>query len=188
MSETQDEADNQRDLDRDEWTDAERQAEHKIRMRFEYRDLIEDLIQDGQDRGVFDNLSGKGKPLDLGSNLYEGDRKLANQLMKEHDVVPPWLARRSQAAEAADELRQDFDRRWRRHEQAYRLVRDDGRRKALALSWRSHCRRWEAEIVEVNTLVDEFNLRRPINGMELIKLRLNDELKRVGARRELAGE
>lgn len=187
MSENQDK--NERDdLDREEWTDAERQAEHKIRMRFEYRDLIEDLIQDGQERGAFDNLSGKGKPLDLSSNLYEGDRQLANQLMKDQDIVPPWLARRNNAAAAAEELRQDIGRHWRRHEQAYRLVRDDARRKALAFSWRAHCRRWEAEIKEINKLIDDFNLRRPIDGMELFKLRLEDELKRAGAKRDLAGE
>ena len=85
--------------DRDEWTESERQTEHKIRMRFEYQDLIEDLIQDGQERGVFDNLKGKGKPLDLSSNLYEGDNSLANDLMKEHKILPLWLARRNTVSE-----------------------------------------------------------------------------------------
>ncbi len=171
--------------DREEWTEAERQAEHKIRMRFEYRDLIEDLIQDGQERGVFDNLSGKGKPLNLDSNVYEGDRKLANALMKEHDLVPLWLAKRNKIQRAMDELRQDIGRNWGRHEQAYRLAKDKGRRAALRLSWDALCRDWEEEIGELNKLVDDFNLRRPSDNMELFKLRLDHELKRSGASRTL---
>jgi hypothetical protein len=171
--------------DREEWTESERQTEHKIRMRFEFQDLVEDLIQDGQERGVFDNLKGKGKPLDLKSSLHEGDSALANELMKEHKIVPEWLMRRNTVGVAVEEVRQDIDRQWQRHEQAYRLTRDKNRQMALNLSWSAHCREWEAEIKEINKLIDEFNLRRPIEGMEIIKLRLGDELKRAGAEREL---
>lgn len=172
--------------DREEWTEADRQAEHKIRMRFEYQDLIEDLIQDGQDRGVFDNLQGAGKPLDLKANLYEGDRKLANELMKEHDIVPLWLARRNTVTLVIEEFRVHIARHWGRHERAYRLAQDDGRRKALSLSWRTQCRVWEGEVIEINKQIEDYNLRRPGQGMEMLKLRLDDELKRVGSRRELA--
>jgi DnaJ homolog subfamily C member 28 len=171
--------------DRDEWTESERQTEHKIRMRFEFQDLVEDLIQDGQERGVFDNLKGKGKPLDLKGNLYEGDRKLANELMKEHDIVPLWLARRNSVVLLIEEFRGIIGRVWGRHEQAYRLAQDDGRRKALALSWSAQCRAWEGEIKEINKQIEDYNLRRPGQGMEMLKLRLDDELKRAGASREL---
>ena len=158
--------------DREEWSESERQAEHKIRMRFEFNDLIEDLIQEGKERGAFDNLRGEGKPLDLNANLYEGDSRLANELMKEHKLLPPWLQRRNAVRLVIDELRLDIGRHWKRHEQAYRLAQDKGRRSALILSWRTFCREWEAEIVEINKKIDDFNLRRPMVGMELFKLRL----------------
>jgi DnaJ family protein C protein 28 len=173
------------DSDRDEWTEAERQAEHKIRMRFEFRDLVEDLILDGQERGVFDNLQGKGKPLDLKSNRDEGESALANELMKEHKIVPEWLMRRNTVYVAIEELRQRIGRHWARHEQAYRVAQDKGRRMALALNWSAMCREFQAELVEINKLIDDFNLRRPIEGMEIFKLRLDDELERAGASREL---
>ena len=172
-------------IDREEWTESERQAEHKIRMRFEYQDLVEDLIQEGQERGAFDNLKGKGKPLDLQHNLYEGDRKLANELMKEHDIVPLWLARRNSVTLLVEEFRGTIGRAWARHEQAFRLAQDDGRRKALSLSWSALCRDWEGEIKAINKEIEDYNLRRPGQGMEMLKLRLDDELKRAGARREL---
>ena len=171
--------------DREEWTEADRQAEHKIRMRFEYRDLIEDLIQEGQQRGIFDNLKGKGKPLELKSDLYGAENRLANDLMREHDVVPQWLARRNVASVAVEELRDKIGRHWARHRQAYTLTQDDMRRKALSLSWDAHCREWEEEIMQINKQIDEYNLRRPGQSMELLKLRLGDELQRSGANRKL---
>jgi DnaJ family protein C protein 28 len=171
--------------DRDSWTEMDRQNEHKLRMRFEFNDLIEDLIQEGQERGVFDNLRGKGKPLDLQSGLYDHDRKLANELMKEHDVLPFWLARRNAVNVVIEEFRGSIGRHWGRHEQAYRLTQDDMRRKALSLSWRAQCRAWQDEIMAINKQIDDYNLRRPGQGMEMFKLRLDDELKRAGASREL---
>ena len=172
--------------EREEWSEAERRAEHKIRMRFEFRDLVEDLIQEGQERGAFDNLAGRGKPLNLDKNLYEGERELANALMKEHNVLPVWLVRRNAVQTVIDALRQDLLGGWRRHEEAYRLAQDDSRRKALSLSWWDACRYWERQIVEINKEIDEFNLRRPSDNMELFKLRLDLELNRAGARRDLA--
>jgi DnaJ family protein C protein 28 len=166
-------------------TEADRQAEHKLRMRFEFNDLIEDLIQEGRERGVFDNLRGKGQPLNLQSGLYENDRKLANELMKEHDVLPLWLARRNTVNLVIEELRDSIGRHWQRHEQAYRLTQDDTRHKALNLSWGAQCRAWEGEIKTINKQIEDYNLRRPGQGMEMFKLRLDDELKRAGARREL---
>ena len=138
-----------------------------------------------QERGVFDNLKGKGKPLDLSSNLYEGDNSLANDLMKEHKILPLWLARRNTVNLAIDELRGQIGRHWQRHEQAHRLATDKNRRMALRLNWSALCREWQDEILEINKLIDDFNLRRPSDGMEIFKLRLDDELKRAGAAREL---
>jgi DnaJ family protein C protein 28 len=180
MSKREDEKD-----EREEWTEQERQTEHKLRMRFGFRDLIEDMIQDGQERGVFDNLRGTGKPLHLRANLYEGDSQLANSLMKENKLLPVWLQRRNAVHEAIEQLRQTIVMRWQRHEQAYRYAQDDGRRRALALSWDDARRSLEVDIVEINKLIEDFNLRRPSDNMEIFKLRLADELKRAGATHNL---
>lgn len=173
------------EADREEWTEAERQAEHKLRMRFGFGDLIEDMIQEGQERGVFDNLQGKGKPLNLKGDVYEDERKLAHALMKEHKILPLWLAKHNAVHEAAEALRADIGRHWRRHDQAYRYAQDKGRRSALRLSWDAHCRAWEERIEEINKQIADFNLRRPSEKMEIFTLRLADEIERAGARRAL---
>ena len=63
-------------------------ARHRQRMVTEYRDLIEDLIEDGRRRGLFDDLSGAGRPLDLEQNIYAGSATLATKLLKDTDLRP----------------------------------------------------------------------------------------------------
>ncbi len=50
---------------------ANEQAHHKKRMRQDWDNLIEDIIQEGVEKGLFDNLKGKGKPLNLSRNHFE---------------------------------------------------------------------------------------------------------------------
>lgn len=53
--------------------------------------LIEEMIQDAMARGAFDNLPGKGKPLDLDEDpLGQGDW-LVNHILKNHHVLPDWI-------------------------------------------------------------------------------------------------
>ncbi|MFN2135417.1 MAG: DnaJ family domain-containing protein [Candidatus Promineifilaceae bacterium] len=171
--------------ERENWTERERQIEHKLRMRFGFNDLIDEMIREGQERGAFDNLHGQGKPLELRSNPYEGDSQLANALLKENNLLPAWLQRRTAVQSTIDDLRQTLALRWQRHAEAYRYAQDDGRRGALALSWDETRRQLEVEIKAVNRLVDDYNLRRPSDGLELFKLTLDNELKRAGAAHRL---
>ena len=167
---------------------ADTRAEHFMRMRFEWNDLIEDLIQEGQERGAFDNLRGKGKPLDLEQNPYGAEWELAHKLMKENDVLPPWIAKRNGIIEQIEQFRTDLHRVWARHAQAYRLAQGEGHKSALSLSWDDVCRGWEVELVGLNKQIAEFNLGRPSEGLEMVKLRLDRELERAGAARWLVDD
>jgi len=161
------------------------QAERRRRMRDDWHNLIEDLIQDGQEKGVFDDLPGKGKPLNLRKNPYAADMELANSLLKQNDLAPAWIMERNDIMARTDALRTDIQRTWSRHEQALQFIQGEGHRGALVISWDDACRKWEAEIFELNRQIDNFNLKRPANGLELFKLALERELARVEAPRWL---
>ena len=105
------------------------QDEHRRRMRFQWNDLMEDLIEDGRRRGLFENLPGKGKPLNLEHNAYEGSNTLANQLMKANDAKPIWLAQRIGVSEKIDELRTEMARVWERYKMAFSHAYGDSHRQ-----------------------------------------------------------
>ncbi len=165
--------------------DAESLAQHRVRMRFDWNNLIEDLIQDGFEQGAFDNLRGKGQPLNLNKNLYERDRELANAILKENRMRPAWITHRAQILETTAVLREEIRLQWLRHGRAWELAQGDAQRSGLTISWDDHCLAWEEEIRKLNKQIDEFNLRRPSDNLELFKLRFDEELARVNAPRWL---
>lgn len=167
--------------DKDDLTDPE--AEKRGRMRHDWNNLIEDLIEEGQQRGLFDNLSGAGRPLDLSKNPYEGDRSLANQILKDNDLRPAWLNQHAGIQERTDQLRAEIARVWSRYRTAFDQAAGKARRQALSLGWDEQCARWETKIGEINKLIADYNLRRPAGMGEVFSLRLADELARAGARR-----
>jgi hypothetical protein len=66
-----------------------------------WESAIDRQIREAQDRGDFDNLPGRGKPLDL-SSWGEGDWALAHHVLKQAGETLPWISvgRDIEAAEA----------------------------------------------------------------------------------------
>jgi hypothetical protein len=163
----------------------ERETEHRLRMRFDWDNLIEDLIEDGRQKGLFDNLRGKGQPLNLTQNPYSNGQEIAHGLLKDNNILPPWLAERNRLQEQTQALRTKIARVWQRYEQEYRFAQDEGLRGGLILGWDDEVQKVQADIVKINKLIDAYNLKRPLDNLEIYKLNLEDELARAGARRYL---
>ena len=74
--------------------------------------IAERKIQDAIDDGLFDNLPGRGEPLDLSVNPFEPPGMGAvNRLLKHNRVLPPWLLL-EQEIEAARALAHGALARW----------------------------------------------------------------------------
>ncbi len=178
MSEEKPETDNAAD-------NSYNKAKHQFRMRNDWHNLIDDMIQDGQEQGMFDDLPGKGKPLNLNKSVFGAELDLAHNLMKHNDLVPAWIMNRNQIIEKIGALRADIQRRWERHEREFRIVQDAGYRGSLTISWDDACQKWLGDIEKLNKQIGDYNLKRPFDNMELLKLNLESELKRAGAPRWL---
>lgn len=158
-------------------------AEYRSRLRHERADLIEELIQEGFEKGHFDNLPGKGKPLNLNKNPYAADMELANELLKENDLPPVWILQRNEILAKVARLRSEIERQWTWHEREFGIATTDKGR--ITIRWDDYCLKWANEIVELNKAIDAFNLKRPLDNLEIFKLNLESELKRAGAPRWL---
>jgi hypothetical protein len=56
-------------------------------------DAADEALREAMQRGDFDNLPGRGKPLKLDDDPYAPpEMRLANQLLKDNDFVPDWIA------------------------------------------------------------------------------------------------
>ncbi len=148
------------------------QAEHHYRMRHERQDLLEELIQEGRERGLFADLAGQGKPLNLQKNPYEKDMELANKLLKENDLPPAWILQRNGILDDIRQLRVDIKRQWAWHEREFAAAPAEGKGR-LTISWDDYCLEWIARVADLNKRIESFNFKRPLYNLEIPKLHLD---------------
>src|SRR4051812_3594008 len=80
----------------------------------DWRGLVEQRIQEGIEKGLFDNLRGAGKPLDLDDDMFvPEDLRMAFRLLRSNGLAPLWV-------ELNKEIRDDLERlrRFRAHVRA----------------------------------------------------------------------
>ncbi|MBI1928924.1 DUF1992 domain-containing protein [Candidatus Poribacteria bacterium] len=145
---------------------------------------INKQIQEAMERGDFDNLPGKGKPLKLETNPFiPSETRMVNQLLKDNGFAPRWL-------ELDKEIR-------RENEQAEKLLTNlKGRRERLAQLIRLHplerpalqktfereraraLETYRTHLMKQNQKIQRFNLIVPIQGKQQQLFNLNAAIAR----------
>lgn len=70
----------------------------------DWQGLVEQRIQDGMERGLFDNLPGMGKPLNLDDDQFvPDDMKMAFRMLRSTGLAPLWV-------DLNKEIRADIER------------------------------------------------------------------------------
>ena len=140
------------------------------RSEKEWQDLVSQQIEEAMRAGAFDNLPGKGKPLDLGKNPNApADMELANKILKDNDLSPGWIADRKEMLAKIDDLRRRLADAWDRRTPA---------------RWTADLARFQSEIDDLNPKIATVNLGMAISRLEIFRLSLDYELKRIGASRQ----
>lgn len=162
-------------------------ADHPLAGRppARWRDLAEEAIEEAMRSGAFDNLPGRGKPLNLVANPYAPGTELAYQLLRDNQYTLPWISERVSLLARIQELRDEMASSWRRYEDEYGAADDDSQRLSLIQEWSALAISWEERIGAMNKEIATVNLKQPGDGLEILKLALDRELERTGARRAL---
>jgi DnaJ family protein C protein 28 len=151
----------------------------------EWRDVAEEAIEEAIRSGVFDDLPGRGKPLNLINNPYAPGTELAYQMLKDNQYTLPWISERSSLLAQIQEMRADIAASWTAYRGQYRIAVDDNQRLTLAQEWMDLLALWEERIAGLNKEISTLNLKQPGNQLEILKLTINSELERASARRTL---
>lgn len=156
------------------------QSARSPRSEQAWQDLVSQQIEEAMRAGAFDNLPGKGKPLDFGKNPNAPtDMELANKILKDNDLSPGWIADRKEMLAKIDDLRQRLSATWER-----RNCADDSRAPAF---WTEDLVRFQTEIDDLNRKIATVNLGMAIPRLEIFRLNLDAELTRAGAARQVGG-
>jgi len=123
--------------------------------------LAERRIREAMDEGFFDDLPGKGQPVDLSENPFEDpDCRMAHRLLRNSGHTLPWI------------------------EESRDIVRSiEQARSALhaAPSEPATVARFRMRAAEINRRVLDFNVRAPVRGVELLTLDPEIEIERASA-------
>ena len=162
-------------LEQHELPPKERRQPDRPRNEEERQALVEQRIQEAMKNGAFDNLPGKGKPLDLNQNPYlEPGQALAFGLLKNNGFAPEWIER-------AKEIRQELAAARAELRSAWRQRQDNPASDAF---WQAIVAHFELRLVKLNRKIDDFNLIVPIVSSQRPRLRLADELRRAQEEKE----
>ena len=134
----------------------------------QWESAIDAAIREAQARGDFDNLPGRGRPIDLGSEP-DDEAWLANHLLREQGFRPAWIEDGRAIATAVAELEA-----WLARQLAAAPGGVGPDRAALEAEY---LRR----VAEINARIDRFNLSVPTTSVQ--RRRVDPE----GGRAAIAG-
>jgi DnaJ family protein C protein 28 len=131
--------------------------------------LVEHRIQKVIEAGDFDNLAGRGMPLNLESNAHiDAAWRLAYHVLRNAGMAPDWIEMRREIREEISSAREDLTIAATRHRESQ-------------ASWGRALGRFEARLRAINGKIDELNLRVPRPDFQLPGLRSVRERERVPA-------
>jgi DnaJ homolog subfamily C member 28 len=151
----------------------------------EWADLVSQRIEEAIRHGLFDNLPGRGKPLELRRDPYvPEDQQMAHTLLRNNNLVPAWISERKAVLAAIERLRAKLAASAGFARQELANTQDEADRTRLAQAWSRWKAEWQREIAALNKRIVTLNLQQPADHLEVYQLRLEDELARAGARQD----
>lgn len=138
-------------------------------MEIDFTRIAERKIQEAIEEGKFDNLPGKGKPLEFDDDPFTPPHlRLANRILKNAGVLPDWMQveqemelARKENERAFERLKKEYPRRRERVDSRTALGDPEKRKREFA-AWHARVRvGYLSSIKRVNTDITKLCLIAP---------------------------
>jgi DnaJ family protein C protein 28 len=153
--------------------------------REDWESTVERQIREAMERGEFDNLPGKGKPLDLTPNPYAPDQEMAFKILKDAGYAPEWIELDKAIRERLDKARANLARNWGRHQARLSQLEErsdtwgEAERQRSLGSWQAAVAAFEEEATAINKQIGDLNLRAPSPQFQRLKIDAAQEVARL---------
>ena len=136
---------------------------------------VEKNIQQAVDRGDFDNLDGKGKPIKLAQYPYEDpDLRLSYHIIHNGGFSLTWIENRKSLLKEIHLARQILLHAW---ERCSPDTETDSPTAVFETSWQAATTMFTAQVESINTKINRNNLETPLISLQLSPLSVKHELE-----------
>ena len=137
---------------------------------------IEEQIRQAIERGDFDNLPGKGKPLDLSENPHEDPGwRLAYRLLKENGYTLPWI-------ETRQNIELDYEKALKSLQQSWDWRKNAAGRRGLVHAereWQQALQNFREQMFKLNRRIRDYNLEIPSNQFQRRLINIEQEIANI---------
>jgi DnaJ family protein C protein 28 len=141
---------------------------------------IDRTIREAQERGLFDNLRGAGRPINWeDESLVDEEWLMAFRIMREHGFAPEWIELHKEIGAELKTAREAVLCAWQWRQERLEGAREQQRR-SIDAEWRRAREAFAEVIAELNAKIADFNLMVPVAQLQRFKLDLAEELAGLG--------
>ena len=129
---------------------------------------IEEHIRRAMEEGKFDDLPGKGKPLQLDQDPHEDPEwRTAYRILRNSGFTLPWIEARQEIEVALDDARGNLACVW---EWRLRALINGSPLSSVEAEWERAVHVFREQVDAVNEKILSYNLQVPSNRLQLIVL------------------
>jgi len=138
---------------------------------------IDAIIKNAMERGVFDDLGGKGKPLDLRENpLVAREWRTAYSMLEKEGYALPWMEDRKEIEKDLKEAQLALKRTW--NWRNTRMENGDGT-PIVEHEWRKAQVKFSEVVVALNKRIEAYNAQIPADVFYRPRIILEREIEDV---------
>lgn len=116
--------------------------------------IVEKALREAIEAGEFDDLPGKGKPIDLRENPFEDpELRTAHRLLRNAGFAPAWIEERK-------DIDAQFNEACTKLKRAYELFGGSGQ-GTIHPEWERNLREFRELVAELNERLRIYNLKTP---------------------------
>jgi DnaJ homolog subfamily C member 28 len=148
-------------------------------------DKTDDQIRRAMEEGHFDNLSGKGKPLDLKENPFEDPEwRMAHHMLREAGFSLPWIEARREIEAEIESARRKLRQSWEKRQTALLQKANAFERET---DWKTAQHQFREKVEFINKLIRDYNLQAPLLQVQMLMLKSDREIEKVAGQNGPSG-
>lgn len=147
---------------------------------------LDEQIRKAIREGAFDNLPGKGKPLNLEDNPYEDPAwRTAFRMLRSGGHTLPWIEKRQTIEADLQAARDALERTWVwRHSTGIQGILA----QVVEEEWQRALARFREVVVEINERIFNYNLEVPADPFKRPLIQVDREIHKITLERDLPSQ